>query len=381
MIYCFDTRSPWDYTKKEIAISKKNGNGMLYDSSLKKFIDYEGNIINIKDKLVFPRTGVSQIYDINNEIVNQGGVPVVSNEQINIIENWPNYYFDKRKSKIIKGYELIDIDIIKEIEVSYGQEIFIKTKLKNFSGIIPIELLLDKECAFYKTLLHHLDDDFIISKKVNIAEDEYGKKEYRCFVVNNEIYNISRFTTSILHNIDFKILNELQKIVENLKGEFPNFYVLDLFEYQIDGKNYIDIVEFNPIHSSGPYLYNSCIMKSDDILHLNLKKISYEFFDKIEEYTTVGQVFNDRSNLYDIPNSFSNHLRSICMNGNIGITWTHDFDICESDFARHNPIFDFSRATEFDDDFLLEPEESNLLKELSNKDTKKLEKLLIKYKA
>lgn len=52
--------------------------------------------------------------------------------------------------------------------------------------------------------------------------------------------------------------------------------------------------------------------KSDDILHSNLKKISYEFIDKIEECTTVGRVFNDRSNLYDIPNSFSNHLRSIC---------------------------------------------------------------------
>lgn len=90
---------------------------------------------------------------------------------------------------------------------------------------IPTKLLLDEECAFYKTLLHHLDDEFIISRKANIVEDEYGKKEYRCFVVNNEIYNISRFTTSVLHDIDFKILNEATKIIESLKEVFPNFYV------------------------------------------------------------------------------------------------------------------------------------------------------------
>lgn len=212
MIYCFDTRLPWDYSKKEKEEAKINGNGILYDSKLKKFMDYSENIIDIKGKLIFPRTGAAQIHDMNEEIVRQGGRTVVTNEQINIIENWPNYYFDKKNSKIIKGSELIDIDIIKEIDSSYGQEIFIKTKLKNFSAVIPIELLLDKDCAFYKTLLYHLDDDFIISKKVDIIEDEYGKKEYRCFIVNGEIYNISRFTTSVLHSIDLKILNELEKL-------------------------------------------------------------------------------------------------------------------------------------------------------------------------
>lgn len=378
MLYCFDAGSR-DYYKKEMAISKINGTGIQYDSVLKKITDFEGNIIDIKGKLIFPRTGVVQIYDMNDEIVHQGGVPVVSNEQVKIIENWPNYYFDERQSKIIKGCELIDINIIKKIKASYGQEIFLKTKSKNFSGIIPIELLLDEKSAFYKTLLHHLDDDFIISKKVNIVEDEYGKKEYRCFVVNNEIYNISRITTSVLHHIDFKILNEAQKIIERLKDVFPNFYVLDLFEYQLDGKNYIDVVEFNQIHCSGLYLYNSYMMKSDDILHSNLKNISYEFIDKIEECTTVGQVINDRSSLYNIPNSFSNNLRSICLTGEIGTIFVDGLNLSEKDFARHTPIHCFSR--EIDGEFSLKREESGVLKEFSDKAAKKLKKLLRKNKA
>lgn len=375
-IYCFDTRLPWDYSKQEMEISKMNGIGIQYDSTLKKFIDFEGNAVDIKDKLIFPRTGVAQLCDMNNEIINQGGIPIVSNEQIEQIESWPNYYFDERKSKIIKGHDLIDINTIKKIKDLYGEEIFIKTKSKNFSGIIPIKLLLDEKCAFHKTLLYHLEDDFIISKKVDILEDEYGKKEYRCFVIDNKIYNISRFTTSVLHTINFKILDQAQKIIERLKDVFPSCYVLDLFEYQLDGKNYIDVVEFNPINSSGLYLYNSCMKKSDDLLHSNIKEIAYEFINKIGECTTEGKVFNDRSNLYDIPNSFSSHLRSICLIGRKGTIFSEYINFSENDFARHDPIYDFSSATELEEETLIEPDESDLLTDLPSELTEKIKKLL-----
>ena len=97
MLYCFDSRLPWEYSKKEMAISKMNNNGILYDNKLKKFMDFDGNIVDIKNKLIFPRTGINHIYNMNNEIVHQGGIPVVSNEQVKVVENWPNYYADKRK--------------------------------------------------------------------------------------------------------------------------------------------------------------------------------------------------------------------------------------------------------------------------------------------
>jgi len=376
MIYCFDSRLPWDYSKKEMAISKMNNNGILYDNELKKFMDFDGNIVDIKNKLIFPRTGINHIYNMNNEIVLQGGIPVVSNEQVKVVENWPNYYADKRKSRIVKGYDLVDESTVKEIELCYGKQIFIKTKFKNFSGVISIDLLEDEKCAFYKTLLHHLDDDFIISKKVDILEDDYGKKEYRCFILNNEIYNISRFTTTVLHNIDNKILEEAQKIVKKIKNVFPDYYVLDLFEYQLDGKKCIDVVEFNPINASGLYLYNSCINKSEDILHSNLKKISYEFIDNIDECTIEGEVFNERQNLYNFPNGFSSHLRSICLVGNIGTSFIHGLNFSEKDFARHNPIFNFSLMEEMDDDNSLRQDELNVPEELSKGQVKKLQKLL-----
>lgn len=378
MIYCFDKDLPWDYSKKEMEIAKKNGNGILYDSSLKKFIDFEGNFFDIKDKIVFPRTGVEQIYSMNDEIMGQGGIPVVNNEQVKAIENWPIYYKDNKKSMIIKGCNLIDVDCVKEIERVYGKEIFIKTKTKNFSGVVSTELLLDEECVFYKTLLYHLGDDFIISRKVNIVEDQYGKKEYRCFVVGNEVYNISRFTTSVLHEIEPEILQKAQEIIGNLKDSFPNSYVLDLFECQLDGETYIDVVEFNPISSSGPYLYNSCIEKSCDLLHSNKFKISSEFIDKINECTTIGKVINDRSNLYDTPNGFSNNLRSIYFTGNIGVFWMNSYKLTEIDFSRHVPAYNSSKAVRIDSDLDLKRLSIQKETDLIDENTKKLEKLLKK---
>lgn len=356
MLYCFDSRLPFDYSKTEMALSKMNGNGILYDNVSKVFTDFEGNKIDISSKIILPRTGVTQIYDMNDEIVKQGGILAISNEQVTMIENWPNYYFNEREIKILKGKDLIDLNIIEQLKNIYGEEIFIKTKVKNFSGVIAIDLLLDNECAFYKALLYHLDEDFIISKNVDILLDKYGKKEYRCFIVNNEVYNISRFTTSVLHKINVKVLEKAQEIIKKLEGVFPDFYVLDLFEYRLDGKDYIDVVEFNPIHASGLYLYNSCIRKSDDVLHSNINYISREFIDKIDECTIDGCVFNNRANLYDNINSFANDLRSICVTGNIGLNWVHGIELSDNDFARHNPIHDLSITTEVMDDFIYENE-------------------------
>lgn len=370
MLYCFDKYLPWDYSKKEMEISSMKQNGILYDSKLKVFTDFEGKSLDINGLTIFPRTGGAQICSMNDEITRNGGIPILSNEEVAIIKNWPNYYSTERKCKIFKGSDLINAQIIRKIEEDYGEEIFFKTKVKNFSAVIPVKLLADSECAFYKTLMYHLDDDFIISRKVDILEDNLGPKEYRCFVINNEIYNISRFTTTVLHGIDPEVLNFLECVIAGLKGVFPGFYALDLFEYQIDGQRYLDVLEFNPIQAAGPYLYNSCINKSDDLTHKDIKRVSSEFIDKMDEFTTDGKVFKGGSNLYDYPDGFSNHLRSICLTGNIGTRFVHGMHLTEEVFARHKPLLNLSAPILTDSDLLKgeqEPEmmenEKKLLKE------------------
>ncbi len=338
MLYCFDNTLNFDYSKKEMAIAKKNKNGILYDPSLKSFIDYDGNKVDISGQLLFPRTGSTQIYSMNNEIIKHGGKAIITNEEIDMIKLWPKYVETYRKIEILKGKDLINPTIIAELEKNYGNEIFFKTKEKNFHDIISIDLLKEPKCAFYKTLSHHLDDEFIISEKVNIVRDKLGAREYRCFVSNNQLINISRMTTKFLHAIEPNILNSAEDIIKKLNNNFPKYYCLDIFEYEKDGERRIDVVEFNPIHASGLYLYNSVMNKSADLLHTNNKKISMEFIDTIDECLTEGEIILDSGNKYDVQGSFANDLKSICLTGELGL-WVAFIEIDSSDYSRCEGIF------------------------------------------
>ena len=367
MWYCFDKNLEFEYSKREMALAKINKNGILYDSDLKVFTDFSGNTIDITNQVIFPRTGVSQIYEMNNEIVKQGGIPIVDSNQIDKITSWPLYYHPSRKMQILKGKDLIKLDVITKLEKEYGKEIFLKTKEKNFNGVIEVDLLKDNQCIFYKALNYHLDEDFIISEKVDIVEDSYGLKEYRCLVVNNQIYNISRFTTTILHGIEEGVLQKAEEILAGMKKVFPSCYVMDLFEYQKDGKSYLDVAEFNPVHSSGLYLYNSVVEKSADLLHKNKKSISTEFIDTLEECTIQGKVVNDRENLYEISNSFSNDLRSIYLTGDRGVIFAADVHLTTEDFSKHKEALSLENCTPISDDEICEwdyPNIDNMFEEL-----------------
>lgn len=335
MLYCFDKRLNFDYTEGEIAVTKLNNNGIYYDSIKKIFTDYNGNEIDIKDKVIFSRTGSTQIYDMNREIEKNGGIPIVGSEEVKQVDSWPNHYNTKRKTIILTGRDLLDHSIITKIETEFGKEIFFKTREKDFHDIIQLDLLKDLESAFYKTLTHHLDDEFIISEKVNIESDKYGLKEYRCFVVNNQLMNISRMTVNLFHTVEEEIIETAQEIIKNLElSNYPDYYSFDIFVYKKSGQRVIDVVEFNPIHAAGLYLYNSVIEKSTDYAHKNQNNIAREFIDSIDECSTEGDVINDRDNDYNRPNSFSKDLRSICITGELGLEFT-TYRITKKDYARH----------------------------------------------
>lgn len=354
MLYCFDSKLPWDYSKKEMQLCQRKDQGILYDRQLNKFVDFEGKEVDIHGQLVFPRTGVSQIYDLNHEIMQNGGIPLVSNEEINSIINWPKYYDSKRGVCILKGGDLIDKKVIEILEDKYGKEIFIKTKEKNFSGVIPTSLLRDTKCVFYKALTYHLEDEFIISENVKIMEDKYGKKEYRCFILNGEVASISRMTDSILHQIDAKVLEEAKEIVKRMKNKFPAYYVVDLFAYEENGKEVLDVVEFNPIHASGPYLYNSAIEKSKDLLHVDIKNLPNEFIDEIDQFKTEGMMVETRTPLYHIVHSFASDIRSIFLIGSRGLLFAADVEITASDLAKHQARYSLEKATPMEDEILFQ---------------------------
>lgn len=352
MLYCFDTCIPksWSYSEKEKEICKRNNNGILFNSSTDEFVDFNGNKVDITGKVIFPRTGAIQIFHMNNEILRQGGIPFLSNDEIEKIDLWPQYCSLKRKIKIFKGRDLLQSSTIDEIEKEFGEEIFIKTKEKNFSSIIPISLLRDNKCAFYKALEYHLDEEFFVSEKVDIVKDQYGYREYRIFVIDNKIYNISRIS-KIPHIVEPEILENANRIICEFDNGFPITYVLDLFVYSSNNELVIDINELNPVHASGLYLYNSIFEKSNDILHTDISKVSEEFKDEFENNNFGDIVENTHSNNYRHPHTFAFDLYNICMTGSKNTTLGFiDWPISVEDFSKHDRCFTTSTLIPLNND-------------------------------
>lgn len=338
MIFCFDTRVNFEYTDAEMALAKKKGIGILYDAENDTFLDFESNVMNINGVYVFPRTGSAQIYEINDSIIRHGGIPVLSNEEVDIVNSWPNYVQTKRNIKVYNGSELCDDEVISKIEEQFGTRFFFKTKKKDFKDIIDISLFKNKECAFFKALSEHKDDEFFISDEVEVASDNLGIEEYRVFVEEGRVMNISRMTTDVFHRISPDVVEYALTMVDALRDKFPSYYSFDVFRTKKNGNTLLDVVEFNPIHAAGIYLYNSIIDESSDLEHINERGIAREFMGTIGACTYDGSVINNRENTYKIPDSFSSDLKSFAIEGKLGLEFT-TLPMKKSMYANTKPLF------------------------------------------
>lgn len=349
MIYCFDKELPFEYTEAEMALAKRDNKAILYDSESKAFYDFDSNVVDINGMVIFPRTGSTQVTEMNNEIVKHGGIPVLYNDEIEIVDLWPKYVELNRKVEICSGRALLRPSFIDYIERTYGEEFFFKTKNKDFSDVIDISLLKSKECAFYRAIENHLDDEFIISEAVEVLSDELGIEEYRVFVEDGRIMNISRMTTEVFHKIPSDVIEYVKQLVSSLKNRFPKFYCVDVFRASNKGCVTLDVSEFNPIHCSGPYLYNSVVAESKDLEHNNIRNIAFEFASSIDECRYEGPVINNRDNTYKIPNSFSSDLRSLAIQGFLGLEFT-SLSMTKQMYANTKPLHNFSSCIKIESD-------------------------------
>ncbi|MBQ2873297.1 MAG: hypothetical protein IJE89_04800 [Bacilli bacterium] len=250
--YCFSSKN--NLFKEEIEFARILDLLIIYDFEKDIFLDKDNNEINIKDMLILPRTTIKDALNLLDAIKRHGGNSLVSKEDYHKTLNWPYYIKTKRNNIILTGREIISNP--KFIIGMFGMDkVFFKTKNKNFSGVVEVSELLDNNSPFYFALKEHLDEDFIISSFVNIEKDQDGLLEYRAFIINGEIHNISRNSDSLLSDIPNEVITELENIVKNLKKtDFPNSYVLDLIVYSdLFWNKTIDVLECNPIIASRAY--------------------------------------------------------------------------------------------------------------------------------
>ena len=98
-------------------------------------------------------------------------------------------------------------------------------------------------------------------ENIEDKENDMNCREYRVFVINNNLLSISRsyvdYETKVPDEVIAFAEKQIKKVSEIL--DFPNSYVLDIGQVMVDEKEVIDIIEFNPICSSGLEVSNKLV--------------------------------------------------------------------------------------------------------------------------
>lgn len=171
-------------------------------------------------------------------------IPIINNRyERKIIDYWPIFAVGiSRRVQVING-AAITYEYIKEF---YKDRAFVKTLHKHMSAIFP-----DDPYVLEYIMGGH---EAILSEVMDIKKDEEGTLEYRCYVINNKLNSISRYSDYKKIPVPRKAIEYAKKVIDMNKNVFVPHYILDICELT-DG--YYDIVEFNCLESSGRYIDNS----------------------------------------------------------------------------------------------------------------------------
>lgn len=111
-----------------------------------------------------------------------------------------------------------------------------------------------QELSAYIMSTMHLTETFpmIVSDVIDIKQDSFGKKEYRCFISNQNVSSISRYLDYDTNYIVPKEVVNYALDFANAHKHLPACYVLDIAETSTG----VDLVELNDLESSGRYAKN-----------------------------------------------------------------------------------------------------------------------------
>lgn len=260
-------RNFYERARENVMLAKQKGKLLLFDSRTQTFIDCNGNAIDIREKEIFPRCKIQESEQLLNAIENNGGNSIVTQADSKIVENWFEYIDVERKffrttfGEVQKNLQFY--------EKKFGKKFFLKTVKKQFSNICQIVQVGNSKCLvsfvghslFGGNML--ISDDstpVLVTDALSIIKDDYGKREWRVFVVIGKIWCISRASDDLV-DIEQYVIEKIQRKIEQLSkiSIFPSSYCIDFFEYNSNGKVIFDICEFNSIESSGVYRNNNLV--------------------------------------------------------------------------------------------------------------------------
>ncbi len=271
--YCInrndDENSVWIKTKEQEFMAAAESNHMLivYDRTTKKFYR-DGEEIDIKDKVIFPRSFISTEKELLKQLEANGAISIQTEEDLKEIINWPKKVQPEYRRIIQTTYK--DFQNNAEKYRTVFKNIFFKTAEKSHNHcILKYFGFIDlggEEYFITKPSLRNiaLEDSIFLSEAFDSIKDEENDmdcKEYRVFVLNNTLLSISRSYVDYPTEVPMEVIlfaeDQIKKIAA--LNNFPSSYVLDVGEVLMAGKVVVDIIEFNPISSSGLEVCNNLV--------------------------------------------------------------------------------------------------------------------------
>lgn len=248
---------------KEVMKAKEIGKLLLFDLKNQNFINENGEKVDITGKLIFPRSTISQSNILIENIQKEKGKSITSKHDWRMFENWYKHITTRR------SYEITTMKLLQEnydyYESKFGHILFVKSLNKKFSGmVIILELSHDKKILI-DSYYHNLQDSItipetpiIVYRWIDALKDRLGKRQWRAFVVNNELISLSRASDKLVP-VEEYVYQKVQTKIRNWKKLMPTSYVVDFFEYQEGKKTIFDVVEFYPIISARTFANNEII--------------------------------------------------------------------------------------------------------------------------
>lgn len=257
----------YQIAQEDVMLAKQKGKLLLFDLRTQTFIDNDGNTVDINGKEIFPRCKIQESEQLLSAIENNGGNSIVTRADSQIVESWFEHIDVQRKFlRTTFGEVQKNLDFY---EKKFGNKFFLKTIKKQFSNVCQIIQMDDSKRLFSfvghswfggNMLISDNSTPVLVTDALSIIRDDYGKREWRVFVVKGKIWCVSRASDDLI-DIEPYVLEKIKTKIEQISGVsiFPSSYCVDFFEYDNNGEIIFDICEFNSIESSGVYRNNDLV--------------------------------------------------------------------------------------------------------------------------
>lgn len=219
---------------------------LYYDEDKQIFTNRSNRKKNITGKEVVIISDGQKINKVLSAISKAQAINYNTAEDYKKVKEWYKYIEPKRLLLEFTGNMINDPNFLRCIKKIFGPGsiVHFSTAARDFSKDIHLYELLEFDSPIRIALTFHPNDTFIISEKMDINEDEYGKEEYDVLVEKGVIANIIRTQEPTSGYIISKEVTEaVNDILLHMPKNYPDTFVLKVASYQ----NMYEIVELIPL--------------------------------------------------------------------------------------------------------------------------------------